>query len=748
MGKIATQLSEQRVGSVSVPPIGGVSMGADMPTVQRSFQPKPIPDAVQPKFGLRQAAMFSDITDDLMRVSLTLQKRNEAKKDYEDALWVEEQDTSTKKAWITWYDQIKDDPPEGMVQTFDRDFNAHLNQLIEQAPSDKAKLALKQSLNNFGLDMLKTTMLLEAKTNVKKTTLRLNTQLATASDLIAASNSPKVLFDQMSILREGIKAAKSIGLITDDIAQSFNNSVSLLGADAVEHFAINNPKMAKAVLDDLTDLPLDRRTALEEKIGRISNTHSTLFKAEQTAALKSNIAQILNTGQASELFNIEAYKEAHSDGDAFNATNQIKVAHKMYSVRQEMLGKSKADIEAVLSKNSPKNKTEIGFDEQQDVYESASRFAHDQIKLMEEDPFTYALQDPVVKELQDQFISTKAKDKTPLYQSLIAANLAFQESIGIPDGMRSVITRSDAKRIAANINAALPDQVERGFFDLMQQYGQYYPDVFRDLSRLPQGERIDTSLQIIAHHAGKPWVNDFLQATRANKDALNLSPADNTALESEIRSNKDISSFRSAVSSSDPRNLGYASDYSDAIKTFAASLYLRGKATSPEKAVDMATQLIISSTYGFGEVNGMKYAISRNIVGDNNNPITMGDDEVRSVSSELSSILKDKRNLKILNPANIDDRVFVMPTELKSEDRLKLIDAAIADSAYWATTSDNQGVVLMIPGMGGTSAPLKTKDGREIKITFKQALSRAYGRKASYDWNMRDLKTANDVVTP
>jgi hypothetical protein len=689
-------------------------------------------DAKLPAFGLREGAMFNDVIGNMMHAYVSMQNRNKVRQEYKDALWVEEVDTATKKTWLNWFNNVKETPPDKVTEQFNDLYSKDLSYRVESAPSDKARLELTRSLNGFGLEMMKNVMLLEARTNVKNTTLRLNDLFTSASEVIAKSDSPKVMFNQMMLLDKNITAAKASGMITDDLAQSFRKSVQLLGADAVEHFALNNPKLAKDVLDDLTELPLDRRTALEEKIVRISKTHNTLMEAEQDVALKANLAEIVNTGQDSGMFDIGVFKVVKGAGAAYKAVRDISTAHKMYSVHQSMIGQPESEIRRVLAGVEPGKDKSIDQDQQNDVRELAKRFAKDQISLLHKDPFTYSLQDPVLKEMQDNFIKSTAKDKASIYQSFMSASLAVQSRLGIPDADRSVVSHNDAVSMAANINAATPDQVERGFLDLMHQYGQYYPEVFRDLSRLPEGQRIDTSLQIVANHLGKPWLNDFIQAVRAPRDSLKLASADATEIETEMRSNKDIRAFQSAISATDPRNLTYITDYSDAIKTFASSLYLRGKAKNPGDAVDMATQLIISDAYSFGEMNGQKFAINKTIVADNSTVKSLTDVDADNISRQLDRILdpfseyKGKFSIQSIDPDSIDDCVFIFPPEITKETRTRLIADAIRNNAYWVTSPDNQGVSLMIPGLGGTAAPMRTKDGKQISFTFQEILGK-YG---------------------
>jgi hypothetical protein len=255
-------------------------------------------------------------------------------------------------------------------------------------------------------------------------------------------------------------------------------------------------------------------------------------------------------------------------------------------------------------------------------------------------------------------------------------------------------------------------QTQEAFGSMMQTYGKYYPYAFRTLVSLPEGQRIDASMQIAALHYGKPFLGDFLQAIKVPDSDYKLDPADRKALKQKLPVDNNFLSFGASMTSANPAATTMVTEFGQAIEKYATSLVARGKAASPSDAIKQASNLIIGQAYGFATIDDTPFAVKRQQGGTH-----LDDNDVASIQKHLSLSRAQ------MDSSNIDTSRFGFPAGISEETKKKSVQDTLHKDTFWVTNPANDGVVLFMYGMDGTTAPVKTKDGKQVETKFVDALS-------------------------
>lgn len=671
----------------------------------------------------------------IQKIVVGLEKKDIDRRAYEEAMWVEKNTTGARKHWMAWMNEVSKSPKINLVDDMTDEFSEYSRSIIENAPSEQAHLAITKNLNSLYLSLMGQSMQIEARTQSQKTIIDLNDMVADASDMIASSNSPGVLYEEQARLRAIVDTAEDIGKISPEMAANFRQSVNNLAADAAEHIASTNPTEALKIIENAEGIDMRRRTSVIDKINRSKKTHNSLFAAEQESMLQDHLSKLERTGAGNPLFDMRVYSTARGEGNAFRAQKAINIATGLFEGRSFMRGKSLGEIDEVLNSFHPDSKenksatfSKLSDDERVALHAALIREAQEQVKLMNNDPFTYSLQDPVVRERFNEAESAAEDVRVAMRLGAIEASLSFQESIGIVEGNRSVIPMDQARQIADRINNASPDEVQNEFISLSNIYGRYYPDVFRDLSRLPDNERISSSLQIVALHLGKPWIADFIKANRIPDKEFGLEREKMTDIDSKLFGNKELQSFKSSMINSNPDLIGTANDYQESVRKFAMLLLSRGSETSASKATERAIDAIINSEYDFGEANDQVYAIKKRYTNERGTESVFTEDEIKQVEKGLNITLgrgfMGKRFIEAskMSVDNLDWSVLYLPAQMREEDQRAAAQRSLKNMAFWATSPENDGVILYLPGLSGTAQPWLDRNGREVKITFVEAM--------------------------
>ena len=714
-------------GSIST--TTGLTRGASASSVRPILVPDPPPSAGA-AIGRSLMTLGATLSNIGQRSAADKKKEDLKKKkeqEYNDRLWVNEEYNIARLQWTRWMDEASKNPSLDIADRLEAEFREFVEDKTQNAVihdvTREAQDALMERYDDLYVNLLGKSLTIEARKTADVTISRIGTLIQGSMDTAFHTSDPTAVLEDQHALNEQIDLALEAGKITTANADSFKQSVANIAAVVAERMMTSNPDFAETLVKEAPGLSPSTRISLINKINRSRTSVNEKFVALQDQLFKANIAQIRKTGNPNPNFDIDVYTATRGEGHGLNAANEIKVAQEYFVGKSALLGRSLDEMNQVLSATEPKEGDDL-YDMRARVHDQLMTFAHQQAQLMDEDPFTYSLQDPVVREIAAQSYEEGIDDnqRSVIMFQLIEASKEFQSRIGIPDGAQSVVPLKEAQSIAARINQSSPESVINEFNNLMSTYGQYYPDVFRDISRLPSGQRIDTSLQIVALHMNKPWVSDFIMASRTPDADFNIPTQDSSDLKKFLDQSKDMNSFQTAIIESNPNLIPYADDFYDAARKYSMALYKGGKARSMKEASKIAIDRIISSEYGFGTSGSdhIPFAIKLNHIDRlSGEPVSLTPRDVRQIEKSLSSVRYAKRHIKV---GELDQNQFGIPGQLDSNARMEYIRDSIDRDAYWVTSPDNLGVTLYIPGNGISGEPVLRHDGSTIDLTFTQAL--------------------------
>lgn len=638
------------------------------------------------------------------------------KKDQDDTMWAESQFTNAQRDWIQWTADVQKQGEENVVGRFNEEFDKYQKSMLEAAPNKEAADRLKLKLDDLGTRVFDSSIRIQAANQAKNTIAMFDNMVTTSTDSIA--KAPELYAQEQERLGGLIKSAYEAGRISEETYQKQMDQVNGLAANAAEALLATNPERAKEIIDGAEGIPWTRRRAILNDISRASQSNETLFRYQQEELLKSSVESMATTGKPADQFNVDAYVAAfpkeQQAARKLEAERQMKIAGDLYVGRNELKGKTPAQISESLAKYQPKA-GDKDFASQQAVYTQLQQVADQQVKLFKSDPFAYSRQDPVVDKAWDA-VENLPEDADPQVRAqtqaqAIEASISFQRNAGVPEHAVSVMSRDAASQLASQINNGNPKQVQDVFGQMMQTYGKNYPMAFRSLVRLPEGQRIDASTQIVALHYGKPFIGDFLQAIRTPDSDYKLDKSDKKTIEEKLPTNEGFMAFAGAMTSANPAAVSMVNDYGQAIQKYATSLVARGKA-KPSDAIKQASDLIIGQAYGFAMVNDTPVAIKRQ-----QGQTTLDDTNVNDIQRWL------RYQPQTIDPRSIDTSRFGFPSGISEETRTKSISDTLRNDTFWVTSPDNTGAILYMNGMDGTTAPVKLKDGKQVQVKFTDALS-------------------------
>jgi hypothetical protein len=645
------------------------------------------------------------------------QVKQEQKQEYDNTIWAESQYTEAQRTWMQWTNDVQKTGEENVMGRFDVEYDKFQNEMLKSAPNEQAKERLKMKLDDLGTRVFDSSLRIQAANQAKNTINTFDNMLTSSVDTIA--EAPELYSTEQERLGGMLKMAHEQGRITDETFAAGQSKIDELAANAAEALVATDPARAKEIITEAKGIPWTKRKSVLAQIDQAEKTNDNLYQYQQQELFKSNLDSVASTGVPVDSFNIDAYVNAfpkeRQAAAREEATKQVKLAENVYSGRIEMNGKNPAEIGQVLVSNTPKPGSK-DFTDQQAVYQQLTIAADAQVKLFRHDPFTYSRQDPVVDKAWDMVERLPENADPQLRQTLtnqaMEASMNFQRSAGVPEGSITVLSRDQAQSLAKQINEGDAKQVQDAYGSMMQSYGKYYPQAFRALVTLPEGQRIDASTQIVALHYGKPFIGDFLQAVRVPDSDYKIDKADRKAIKESVPTNQNFIGFSSSMTSANPAAVSLVADYNQAIEKYAISLVARGKGT-PKEAVKTATDLIIGQAYGFAVVDDTPVAVKRQ---QGNTMLT--DDDVKHIQRWMGQTRYS------FTGKEVDASKFSFPAGISDQTKEQSIKDTLTNDSFWVTNPTNDGATLFINGVDGTTQQIKSKEGKPIEIKFLDALAK------------------------
>lgn len=674
----------------------------------------------QAQVGRAISGGLSDVAGDIQQRSAQYAQKAKERQDFNNHMWSESQFIGAQRDWAQWVDDVQKNGSEDVVDQFKAKFQDYQANLLKSAPNENAAMRLKLKMDDLGTQVFQSSMKIEAHNRSQNTVNTFTQMLSDTADLV--SKDPEVYAIPQLQLVQNLDYAKKQGRITDDVYQRLKEQAQNISVIAAEGVVAKNPDYAEQIMSGATGIEWTRRKAVMGEIERARNTNDSLFRYQQQETFKSHLDSIMETGAGATNFDMTSYASSfpkeHQAAAIAEAKDKIDIAQNLYVGKSSLLGKSPVEVSTILQSFRPES-GDPKFADKEQVYSKMAEFADNQVKLFGKDPFSYSRQDPVVDHAW-KLVEQLPKDAKPelvqhLTQQALEASIGFQKKSGIPEGRLSVMSESAAGQYAQIINKGDVKQVQDSFIRLQQTYGKYYAQAFRDMVRLPEGQRIDAATQVVALHLGQPFLADFIGAVRTPESDMKIDVKDRQQIRDRLMTTPDFMAFRGAMLSANPGAASMVDDFNTAIDKYATSMYIRGKAKNPSDAVKQATDLVIGSAYGFTTVDGTPVAVKRQ-----QGPSSFNDDDIQLIGQALGSFQKS------IPQERVDQSRFAFPANVSDELKASSVRQTLKVDTFWVTNALNDGATLYMNGAEGSTAPVKWKDGRPIEAKFTQALS--YGR--------------------
>lgn len=504
--------------------------------------------------------------------------------------------------------------------------------------------------------------------------------------------------------------------------------------------AINDPQTAKELLEDTEDgVFLNYRSLTPASrlswINKMESALSTSRALERRAVVEIDDKAYAEAqlGRRSRLATYEERLAALGDPEAASvamveAQNRQQAMLDAYATLSDMEGKNPQAILSIAANASSM------FDnpEGRDVYQRT--FSNERLNAMirqaNEDPAAWygsantdvatatediqALEERLTSEEMDADTRTGVmRQLQGIYTERSKKILAAQETQGVPETRRQVITVAEATATANQINSLPPDQVVAFF----RSWQERFPDpahqaaAIKGLTTLPQGtQAIREEYQMLIQNLDYPYVAQQLAtAIGTMKETADLTQQHNADINRALAEDPTLARLYDALGGSQGEGTQDSVMFRSTVEALARRLIVT-EGMSPSKAVREAAKRSIETSIGFAEVNGQDIAIPRD---PGNGKLPRDDRQIAKIGKGMTMALTQ------IDPAVIDLAPFAgLGLESLSEsDRNRLVRQQILDNAYWEITDGGQSAMLFFAN-GDASFPLRDTAGQAFILPF------------------------------
>jgi hypothetical protein len=308
-----------------------------------------------------------------------------------------------------------------------------------------------------------------------------------------------------------------------------------------------------------------------------------------------------------------------------------------------------------------------------------------------DDPAAYVNNAPPVQRAW-QTIDSKTGAGT---ERAIAASLAEQERLGVPEEYRSALTKDQASMIAHKFMTTDPAQADIGavLARAEQTYGIYWPRVMGDLRKagLPSDFMILGAMDTPAQTGARADMQRMLQFTSPKGGAKQLDKLTDPEAKKEIDQSLDttLSSFRDTTRFNGSEGATLYTEVHDSVRDLAYWYSYQGQTAS--RAIQSAYDGVIGAKYDF-------------------------DGTMRVPAGQLDAVHDATRSIiEGLKPADFGN--IPGNPNLTPEQRAGIYSNALRNGA-WVNNQDDTGLVLMVRLQNNQMITARRADGNRIELKF------------------------------
>lgn len=646
----------------------------------------------------------------------------------QESLWVKEQALKANRDTTEWLIGASNNPKQSAIGDWDNYWNEYSKELVKGAPSEQAAETLSLSLGNLEVNTVPKVFSIKATADRTFAIDHLTSMRQSANDMISFSPSMETLLGVKQELSTAISDME--GFLDKETTAKLTDSLVELNLEAAKLWAIDDPTLARQAIAEAKGIPADVRAAALKDIANaessMNSANRVLFEREKEdyiSFLRSN-----GSGQ----FDVDGYIQSFPAADQVGKRTALKKeeanARAYYKFSKEIVGKSSNEVDAILSTYVPTKQE--GHESDMQLYKELSSAADNYKKMLSDDGFVASLQSPAVKQL---FENADTEDPANL-QDVIAVSSRVQTDMGIPQGNIKVAPSEQLTQIAAQLNKGSVVEVVNGINQLKSLYGQYYPDLFRNLLELPSDAKVSTNLSMIHEHINgeqtPSWVYNFIDATRKTYSDFGYTERDAKDFEDSVNRGSFRDLQKALYGELGANSFDASKELVGAMTKYAMFLDASGETSGTRASSKKAVSQIIDSVTYFGEAQGKTYRIPKRTPDGEISEAT-----AKKIRYTLTQTLDpDTQNKyaaifggpsKVPTPFHINmvgEEQFGFPPDASGEFKVKVIEQAIRTHGYWATTPDDSGVILMSKASDTSrNSPVLNNKGEPIYVSFKDA---------------------------
>lgn len=638
-------------------------------------------------------------------------------KSEQDAVWVGETLETERRSWIDWLskDENAGDPEVGSK------FIAHAKQRVTElsagAPSERARLALRQNLANPMTRAYDEAATLGRKASLSRLGQSFDARAATALSALRAGGRFDDTEDAWKALYADID--RHLGKVSPEAAKGVKEKYEL---DLIYATIDEQPDVARKLITNSTLIDeRQRRTLLKTLDSAVKDvTAEAKYNFEKRREDVRVQADIGKSFEAPELAEYEAIygkdaAKAHLKQDedyigvmrgVFNEYSVIQEKHPAY--QGQHLAKLAQAIETGDDALKVKKLAEK-------VAASSQLFSNDRVGWL-------STNNDEIRRLNERIVAATPEERGGLMTQRADALLRFQGNapeglpsaeaakyLNLPEHDKSVLTSDEAEQYAAMVNKGSPSEAMKQLDQLLAQFpnDQHRVLAFNDMVRLPHGNRgVRQELQLAMQNRGAWWMDSYVAAINQGADVQKLGPNEYKDLESKLFANGTWLAFQRSMIGDNLQRADELAGFKQGILSFAQANILKG--TPQKEAVSKAVDMLISESLAFTEVNGRALVIPRQRV----NKTQRSNEEIESLGRRLSVALS------YVDPAKIDDAAFEIPDTVKGTSRWQIIRDHVTSSGFFQPLPDGQGVSLYVADDLGDFRQVRDKKGRAFKILY------------------------------
>lgn len=706
---------------------------------------------IQPEASYVDLSSLNAVTDTVLAISKEAKQRN-------DSIWALKQMSDLREATNIHQMESKQTYVPGSGGYTDGElgyYDNKLEELIQKAPSREAGDMLRSSAMSYRASVADSSVAYEFQTKIQKQTDDFNTALD--KNAISVYHNPQSLWQVMSetvnstefmglpankkeeatrLIKEKLSLA-SLSSRMDRLDEVDNLQVKLAGYQEINKELDSGKWDAYISLDSFEKGQKTTNSKIDQIKDKIEQRRLAALAIEAStiqSEMDDDIASIQDTGVG--VINPDRVKYlATQMGKPEFYTNYMKARKQALQVNGIISKFDAGDTNVAIDMMNKLKPApgESGYADKMKLYNQVGTLIASRSTALMEDPASITTNNPSVV---SAFRISEQKG--------IQASIAQQQRFGIQPENYRVLTNTQAKSMAAQLNMMGPDSARQQMAEWEKKYNFQIAPGMSAMSRV-QNELIQNGLNpnyaIINSLKNQPVSYDLITATKTGyKNLENNLPSGVKKAKLETAVKNKLASFNNAITLSTGR-----ADAGSAITNSVTMLSMHylgtGRVSSMGDAVELATKEVVTKNYNIIESRKNRdynfyipkqvgtYNINSNKVQDNLNYLQNN----KKINDFLSN-MKTRTDLSFTAPGSKATKtertrygIYSSVPGLSQSFTKEQVAKSAAARGIWINSTDGSGVYLgVVLNESQGVVPILDDKGNKYEFKFKELSERDF----------------------